>query len=235
MRQVIDKLWELQTTLSRLAEKEKSLTNQPESFAELDRQYQTSTEEIERLRKRIDDLQRERRKIDADLQDEQERLKKFQGQLMQVKNQQQYAAAWKEIDAARKKVKDLEEEVLKRMTEIETIETDLKARETPYAELKGRHDAAHAEWQGSLGDLRAEAEKIRTSAEAIEQAIPGKLLGDFHRIFKQRQGIAVARVINDACGVCRVRIRPQATQQLKRGELVICEGCRRILYLERIA
>lgn len=234
MQQVVDRLWELQTTLSRLAEREKSLASKPENFAALDAEFQNSTQEIDRLRKRIDDLQRERRKIDGELQDEQEKLKKFQGQLMQVKNQQQYAAAWKEIDAARKKVKELEDEVLKRMTEIEEIEKDLGGREQPYADLKARHEAAYASWQGSLGELRADAEKIRDQAKRIEEGIPPNLLSEFHRIFKQRQGVAVAKVVSEACGVCRVRIRPQASQQLRRGELVICEGCRRILYLDRV-
>ena len=44
---------------------------------------------------------------------------------MQVKNQQQYAAAWKEIDATRKQVKELEESELKKMTDIEALQRQL--------------------------------------------------------------------------------------------------------------
>ena len=38
-----------------------------------------------------------------------------------------------------------------------------------------------------------------------------------------------------SCIACRTRIRPALMQQLKRGELVFCEGCHRILHLEKPA
>ena len=74
---------------------------------------------------------------------------------------------------------------------------------------------------------------MKEHAASIESKLPDRLKREFHQIFKQRQGIAVARVINDSCSACRTRIRPALFQQLKRGELVRCEGCNRVLYLER--
>src|SRR6185369_17847117 len=100
-----------------------------------------------------------------ELSDSQELLKKYQGTLMQVKNQQQYAAAWKEIDAARKHVKELEESALKMMTDIEGVQKQLADRQSSYEDLKSRHDEAHATWQASLGDLRGEAEALRKKAD----------------------------------------------------------------------
>ena len=105
----VEKLWELQTVLSQLADREKAMSVKPEAFAAVDREYQASNEEMERLNQSLETLGKERRRVEGELSDQQELLKKYQGQLMQVKNQQQYAAAWKEIDAARKHVKELEE------------------------------------------------------------------------------------------------------------------------------
>ena len=55
---------------------------------------------------------------------------------------------------------------------------------------------------------------------------------DFYRVYNQRQKVAVTPVTNDSCNACRTRVRPQVAQQLKRGELVHCESCSRILYVE---
>jgi len=99
--------------------------------------------------------------------------------------------------------------------------------------LKARWDEAHAAWQHSLGDLRIEVDKLKERAAAIETQLPEPLKREFYQIFKQRQNVAVARVVSDSCSACRTRIRPALFQQLKRGELVRCEGCHRILYLER--
>jgi uncharacterized protein len=232
---VVEKLWELQTTLSQLAEKERELNTKPESFAAVDQEYTAANEEIEELNRRLEDVAKERRRIEGELQDAQEQLKKYQGQLMQVKNQQQYSAAWKEIDTARKQVKDLEEGLIQQMTQGEEIQKQLDERRAGFDDLKERYDTAYAEWQHSLSDLRAETEAIRARAEAVESGLPPQNRNDFHKIFKQRHGVAVARVENGACGGCRVRLRPQALQQARRGDVTFCEACRRILYFETVA
>ena len=229
----VDKLWDLQTVLSALNEREKQLNVKPESFAAVDREYQTANEEVTRLQAQIDALNKERRRVDGELSDQQELLKKYQGQLMQVKNQQQYAAAWKEIDNTRKGVKDLEDSVLKNMNEAEGLQQQLDDRKGGHEALQARYDAAHGEWQHSLSDLRNESEKLRARAAEIEKTVPPRLLAEFRKIYSQRQQVAVSRVAVDTCSSCRSRVRPALAQQLKRGELVHCEGCHRILYTER--
>lgn len=229
----VEKLWELQTILTALNEREKQMGVKPEAFAAIDREYQTANEEVARLQGQLEVLGKERRRVDGELSDQQELLKKYQGQLMQVKNQQQYAAAWKEIDAARKHVKDLEDSVLKNMTEAEGYQKELDDRREGHDALQARHDAAHADWQHSLSDLRNEADQLRKRAEQVEATLPERLKNEFHKIYRQRQQLAVVRVTSDTCSACRTRVRPQVAQQLKRGELVHCEGCHRILYMER--
>jgi predicted nucleic acid-binding Zn-ribbon protein len=232
MNRDVEKLWELQTVLTALHEREKQLNSKPESFAAVDREWQSVNAQMEKLQGQIDTLGKERRRVDGELSDEQELLKKYQSQLMQVKNQQQYAAAWKEIDATRKHVKELEDSELKTMTEIEGLQKQLDTDRGGSAALKERWDAEHDKWQHSLGDLRSEAEALRKRADELEAALPERTRREFQRILKQRQGVAVARVANDSCSACRTRVRPALYQQLKRGELVYCEGCHRILYLE---
>jgi predicted nucleic acid-binding Zn-ribbon protein len=229
----VDKLWELQTVMSQLAEREKQMSVKPESFAAIDREYQGANEEMTRLEASHETMAKERRRVEGELSDQQELLKKYQSQLMQVKNQQQYAAAWKEIDATRKHVKELEDSALKSMTDMDGVQNDLEERRAGHVDLKSRYDAAHDEWQHSLGDLRAEAEELKKKAAGIEATMPENIKREFQRVFRQRGGVAVTRVINEACSTCRTRIRPALLQRLKRAEMVACEGCSRILFLEK--
>ena len=229
----VEKLWELQGVLTQLGDREKQLTSKPESFAAVDREWQQANDEMTRLQQTIDQLSRERRRVDGELGEQQEILKKYQGQLMLVKNQQQYAAAWKEIDATRKHVKELEDSTLKTMGEIESLQKDLDDRRQGSAELKSRWDAAHEAWQHSLGDLRTEVAQLKTRISSIETTLADRLKREFYQIFKQRQNVGVARVVSDSCSACRTRVRPALFQQLQRGDLVYCEGCHRILYYEK--
>jgi predicted nucleic acid-binding Zn-ribbon protein len=231
----VDQLWELQSLLTQLSDREKQMSVKPESFAAIDHEFQASNAEVERLQQQLDALGKERRRVDGELSDQQELLKKYQGQLMQVKNQQQYAAAWKEIDATRKGVKDLEESVLKNMTEAEGIQGQLDTHRGGYDELKRRYDEAHDAWQHSLGDLRKEADELRAKVAAAEKKVPPRLLAEFRKIIRQRGGVAMVRVERDSCTACRSRVRPALAQSLRRGELVHCEGCHRILFLEKQA
>ncbi len=231
LNQDVEKLWELQTVLSLLGDREKQLTNKPESFAAVDREWQNVHAEMERLQQQMEGHGRERRRVDGELSDQQELLKKYQGQLMQVKNQQQYAAAWKEIDATRKQVKELEDSTLKSMADVDALQKQNDDLASGNADLKARWDAEYETWQHSLGDLRKEVQQLQARVAKIEATIPERLLREFHRIFKQRQNVAIAPVVADSCNGCRTRVRPAVLQQLKRGDLVHCEGCSRVLYL----
>lgn len=227
-----EQLWELQTEVSRLQEVEQALTSRPDYFAEVDDRYQQAKLELARGEKKLEELQKLRRDLDRELQVEQEALTRYQGQLMLVKNQQQYAAAWKEIDTARKTLKELEDAALARMQEIEEVEQQLAAGRSALEPVEQEHREAYERWQASLGDQRARADELKAKIASLEPGIPKPLLQEFHRIRSQRNGLAVARVLGSSCEGCRVTVRPAVAQQLRRGELMRCEGCRRILYLE---
>ena len=53
----------------------------------------------------------------------------------------------------------------------------------------------------------------------------------YERIRKGRRGVAVAEAVDGRCSACNLTLRPQLSQDLKRGEeIVSCESCQRILY-----
>lgn len=229
---VLDRLWELQKVLSELAENERLLTDKPEDFAEVDDRYQAAQSEMTRLEEKIQALTLDRRKIDGDLQAEQETLKKYQGQLMLVKNQQQYSAAWKEIDTTRKKVKELEDAELAKMAEIEELQKQLDELKEQHSGLTSEWEVAHKGWQDSLAAVRQTIGSIRERAAGLEEGVPPGPLRQFKRILEQRQGIGVVLVEGEACSICRFHVRSQALIDVRRGDLLTCEGCRRILYVE---
>ena len=59
MNQEVEKLWELQTVLSQLGEREQQLTDKPESFASVDREWQSVNAQIEQIEGEIETLSRE--------------------------------------------------------------------------------------------------------------------------------------------------------------------------------
>ena len=63
MNQDVERLWELQTVLSALNDRENQLSTKPESFAAVDREWETANAEMEKLRQQIEVLSKERRRF----------------------------------------------------------------------------------------------------------------------------------------------------------------------------
>jgi predicted nucleic acid-binding Zn-ribbon protein len=65
----------------------------------------------------------------------------------------------------------------------------------------------------------------------MEASISPDLLPQYERVRKHRGGVAVAAARDYVCELCKVRIRPQVFQEIRRNDKIIhCDACQRILY-----
>ena len=65
----------------------------------------------------------------------------------------------------------------------------------------------------------------------IEASISPDLLPRYERVRKHRGGIGVAPARDYVCEICKVRIRPQVFQEIRKNDQIIaCDACQRILY-----
>ena len=95
------------------------------------------------------------------------------------------------------------------------------------AERQDQRDVA----QRRLADAEARLAELEAQRELLKVGIPRDFIARFDTIFNARGGVAVARIVSNACGACHVRLRPQIINLVRRGEdLSFCESCRRILY-----
>jgi uncharacterized protein len=63
-------------------------------------------------------------------------------------------------------------------------------------------------------------------------SLDNKLLKDYERILAGREGQALARVINGACGGCYMHLPPQVINEISMKQSIIqCENCQRMLYI----
>ena len=107
-------------------------------------------------------------------------------------------------------------------------------------------DKAQGEFQEKLppdqlkkifGELKQERDKLAASLAEIESQveqqrteIDGAHLKKYDDLRKRRRGIAIALLNGDECGVCAAQLISIVEQQARRGEVVTCPTCGRILY-----
>lgn len=186
---------------------------------------------IEEQKIRLSANQKERRQLEGDIQEIRSKIARHKDQLYQVKTNEQYRAMLKEIEAEEVNIRGVEDRILEKMLEGEQI--DRQIREAT-ARLESEKKRVETE-VGKLESERKEAERQRDQAEARRNALVEALSKNtynlYERLFKARNGVAVAEVRDGFCGACHVRLRPQVYNDLRTNDRILtCEACGRILH-----
>lgn len=231
MNTALQHLIRLQEIETRGAEARRRIADAPAEIASLDARLTAAHDAVAGAKQALADNQTARRAFEKDLAVVQQRLGKFKEQLMEVKTNAEYHAMQHQIAAADAEVAKFEEQILVTMLEADEINAKVKAAEGTLKTDEGAVARERAAIQADAADkerLLAESEKERAG---LLPQIDRQHLELFERVFKGRQGIAVAQAIDGHCSICHVRLRPQIYNTiLRNAEIVQCDHCQRVLY-----
>jgi predicted nucleic acid-binding Zn-ribbon protein len=204
----------------------------PERRAEIEREFDQRAFEIRALETRRDEARHARVRLETEVGEQRQRVERADRNLMSSKKPDEYTAAIREADSARKQIATLETQILEQMEALETAEAALTERATEVASLNSDREAR---LQSFDEETRQQAEKLasnRTERDRLVALLPKAMGAQYVRIVARiRDGVAVAEARNGACMACFMALRPQAMAQVRRGdEIITCENCNRILY-----
>ena len=190
-----------------------------EELEEMERQLESHEEEIKDVRKKEAEWELE--------------LEHFQKQKGMVTNEREFTAVISEIDYATKAIeetssrrKELEEAIAQLGTEIEERREARPEEETAQSEVV-------SSWEKRKEDLLKKVHELSNHAKEIEAEIQPKHRARFLRLLESKQGTSVSKVVDGSCSLCHFALRPHLQQRVRRGEEIInCEHCHRILYIE---
>lgn len=204
----------------------------PKRRAEIEAEFDRRAFEIRALETARDDARHARSQLEIEVSEQKTRAERAERNLKAVKKQDEYTAAIREADAARKQISALETQILEQMEALEQAETALTERADEIVSLNSDREARLKSFDD---ETRQQADKLaasRAERERLLSALPKAMGADYNRISKRiRDGVAVAEARKGACMACFMALRPQAMAQVRRGdEVVTCENCNRILY-----
>jgi len=176
-------------------------------------------------------VQLKQKEKEGDLQSKEEKVKKLQAQLYQLKSNKEYSVMDMEIKGLKADDSLLEEEILKLMDSLESAKSSV-------AKQKDLLAAEEKKFKEEMDSLKKQADALQASAAELEGKrkvyLPNlevKLLSQYEKLLKNREGLALVPVKNNSCGGCYLGLPPQTVNEIQMQEkLITCESCARILY-----
>ena len=231
MRSTLQALKEYQDVLIRISELEGLLSDIPPEVKELEKEWQTIRDRITELGSRKEDGEQQLKEKQHALEEANTKASKFETDLQEVTNTQQYHAALKEIDSAKKLIHTLQEAISSRKTEIDENDANMKECVQLEKESKARYEAEIVRLKESQVEHKAELEAKLGSREKLAGNVTPRIMKQFERIASRRNGIGLALCIGAICRSCNVRVRQNVVDELRKFKRMInCESCKRILF-----
>lgn len=236
VEQKLKALWALQTVHTKIDKIRQVRGELPIEVADLEDDIAGLDTRIEKIRTELDDLEDSIVKRKNMIKDAQTAIKKYEGQLGEVKNNREYDAISKEIEiqgleiqVCEKRIREAEFEI-KNKTEV--YDKTLKNLEFSKSELEVKKQ----ELETITGETQKEEDALLAVTEKSEKKIEDRLLKVYNKLRNSfRNGLAVVSIERDSCSGCFNKIPPQLQSEIRqRKKIIICEHCGRVIVDEGI-
>ena len=234
MKAELAQLIALQKTDTNIRRLQTEIESIPERRAEIEKEFDQRAFEIRGLEQKRDDAFHERARVEKEIFEQKQRAERADRNLMAAKKPDEYTAAIREADAARKQISAFETQVLEQMEAFESAEKELNERAPEVEKLREDMQARFVQFDEQVARQQKELAEERAERERLVKELPKQMSALYNRISARiRDGIAVAEARNGACTACFMALRPQIMADVRRGnEVITCDNCNRILYYE---
>jgi predicted nucleic acid-binding Zn-ribbon protein len=230
MKAEISNLVKLQARDDEIRALESRLAEIPKEVKELEREIATEKKNLKAAEDALAEGQKSQRAAEGELSAAEEKLSKYQDQLMNVKSNEEYKAMQKQIEVTKKEIGDIETKILQGLDTLEELEAKRDERDKELQQGQKKVGGMEKELDEEKKKLEAELAERQKAREELLSVIPEDLFAEYQKIAKARGGVAMAAAVDERCQVCMVRMRPQVFYELKLGDKHNCSSCTRILY-----
>jgi predicted nucleic acid-binding Zn-ribbon protein len=226
-------LWKLQTVEQQIEEAQRKQVAYPLELEKLHALLTAQEEQQEEERRRIEELEKGRIEMEGELELENERIKRSQLKLLEIKTNKEYQALLKEIEAGKEHNGQREEEIIRMLDEIDQLKTDYATSRERVHKEKEEIEKEAAQVKEQMVKVEQDIDHWQQTREEILKETDADLLKRYTALKEKRNGIAIVLVKNEGCQGCFVNIPPQMYNEVQKNkEIILCPNCHRILYWE---
>lgn len=215
------------------------------STQELDRELREIPKEIDELRhsvsllegflakerSQLEEAQRLRDQHDSLIKEAQDAIARAKAKTAKAKNAREAEAVERELDVARRSLKDREVEREKLVQAIDQVQKSLSEHETEFTGMKELFTQKDGEAQSRIAELEGQRKQALTGRDELAAQVPRDILSRYDAL-RGRRGTGVAEAKDGVCQGCRMSVRPMQFIVIQREEgIERCAQCQRYLYL----
>jgi len=233
VRQQLLDLLEVQKIDLAIREIEQRQEALPASLKELEARIQTTKQEIATLNEERERIDKEVRVHEGTVHAENEKIRKWEKRLNEIRNQREYLALSREVEGSKRANREVEEQILELMKRKEEIDGSVEELSDRLAEDEVDCETERSRVQEELDASTAQVEEHTKRREVVLPRIPKQLLRKYDNIRAKRLGIGLVAVTDGSCKGCNMRLPPQLYNILQRADTIEqCPSCNRIIYFE---
>lgn len=223
-------LMQLQGLDYQLGELERSKEYLPDMINNLEGEIKAAKAALDETQDQLEATRLEHKRLELRVKDKTTDLERLKSQMMQVKTNKEYDAISREIDHVRNEINSAEEEILKAMETVDTLTSDVEAKQKQLEEITTTNTA---QLDTITNEMNSVGDKIKIKQgerENVLVRLDKPLVAVYERVRRGKGAGAVVAVRHRACSGCFKNLPPQLVQEIRRGERVItCDSCGRIL------
>ncbi len=224
-------LQDLDTTLTRLAHRAKSLPEHAE-IASLTTTLEDLDSQVVRASTERDDLHREVRKADNAVQLVRDRAERDRQRLTAGSGSaKDLQGLQHELESLARRQAVLEDAELEVMERTEAAESAAQYAQEQHAQAEQRHSELQSRRERLLADIEAERSEVQAGRQQVVEAVGADLVALYERI-RAHSGTAAAPLVRRSCGGCNMELGGVDLARIAGAdddEVLRCEECGRIL------
>jgi hypothetical protein len=184
-------------------------------------------------KEQLEEVSRSQKNSEWELEDLQEKIRQIDGKLYSgtTKDPKELVNLEKEVKGLKSQIKSKEDALLELMSQIEEIEVNLQTTAEEREQLRQEWEQKQETFGQRKSEIQTLLTKLKEDRVALAQQLDSEALNTYERIRLSR-GQAVIKVEKGKCQGCHIAVPTSQWQKVKAGDLIQCNSCSRILYLE---
>jgi predicted nucleic acid-binding Zn-ribbon protein len=184
-------------------------------------------------KEQLEDARRKQKSSEWELEDIQEKVRQIDSKLYSgaTKDPKELVNLEKEVRGLKSQIRPKEDALLGLMSQVEEIEANVKTTIEEIERLKREWEQRQETFGQRKSEIEALLARLKGDRSVLAQQIDSEALNTYERI-RLARGQAVVKVERGKCQGCHIAVPTSQWQKAKAGDLIQCNSCSRILYLE---